>query len=205
MNDISHCGAEPSSISSAHLAGARELNPAAWSRLVDRYGPVIYGWCRREGVTREDAFDLVQEVFAAIALHISGFRRDRPGDSFTAWLRAITRNMVCDHFRARRGRPAARGGSTAQRQMLEVPDVPSESADAGSSESPRGVEMPIELERVRSEFEPRTWEAFHRAVIRRQRPVRIAQELGMSVPAVYQAKSRVLRRLRREFQGPSES
>jgi DNA-directed RNA polymerase specialized sigma24 family protein len=32
-------------------------------------------------------------------------------------------------------------------------------------------------------------------------PVRIALEMGMSIDAVYQAKSRILRRLRRELDG----
>jgi RNA polymerase sigma-70 factor, ECF subfamily len=52
-----------------------------------------------------------------------------------------------------------------------------------------------------AEFEPRTWEAFRRAVVEHQPPARIALELGMSIDAVYQAKSRVLRRLRREMNG----
>ncbi len=59
--------------------------------------------------------------------------------------------------------------------------------------------LPIGLELVRAEFEPRTWEAFRRVAIERQPPVRVANELGMSIQAVYQAKSRVLRRLRQDL------
>jgi len=54
---------------------------------------------------------------------------------------------------------------------------------------------------VRAEFEHQTWEAFRRATIEGQPPARIALDLKMSIQAVYQAKSRVLRRLRQELDG----
>ena len=38
-------------------------------------------------------------------------------------------------------------------------------------------------------------------VIQRQPSARVAVDLGMRIEAVYQAKSRVLRRLRRQFDG----
>ena len=64
--------------------------------------------------------------------------------------------------------------------------------------------MPIGLDLVRAEFEDRTWEAFRRVAIERQSPARVAVELGMSIQAVYKAKSRVLRRLRQELDGLME-
>ncbi len=119
--------AEPSSISSTLLDRVKANRSGAWARLADLYGPVVYRWCRQSGVTRDDAPDVVQEVFAALTLHIVGFRREKPGDSFTAWLRTITQNKVHDHFRSRRGQPAAEGGSEAQQrlQQLAEPSEPS--------------------------------------------------------------------------------
>ncbi|MBN2577934.1 MAG: sigma-70 family RNA polymerase sigma factor, partial [Pirellulales bacterium] len=52
------------------------------------------------------------------------------------------------------------------------------------------------LESIRAEFEPRTWEAFWRTTIDGQSPAHVAEDLAMTVPAVYMAKSRILRRLR---------
>jgi RNA polymerase sigma-70 factor, ECF subfamily len=174
--------------------------PEAWARLAELYGPVVYRWCRQTGVPRDDAPDLVQEVFAAVTLHIGDFRRDRPGWSFAAWLRTITQNKIRDFYRARRSRPVALGGTDAQERFLQVPELPepSESADGGDL---RGLVLPIGLELVRAEFEERTWEAFRRVVIGRQPPARVAAELGMTLQAVYQAKSRVLRRLRQDLEG----
>ena len=192
--------AEPNSISSTLLERVKANQSGAWARLADLYGPVVYRWCRQSGVTRDDAPDVVQEVFAALTLHIAGFRREKPGDSFTAWLRTITHNKVCDHFRSRRGQPAAEGGSEAQQRLQQLAE-PSEPSEASNLQDVQDMVLPIGLDLVRAEFEPRTWDAFRRAVIERQPPIRVANELGMSIQAVYQAKSRVLRRLRQDLDG----
>lgn len=192
--------AEPSSISSTLLERVRSRRPEAWVRLAELYGPVVYRWCRKAGVPRDDALDLVQEVFAAVARDIDAFRRDRPGDSFAAWLRTITRHVYLHYFRSRRERPVALGGTDAQERILQVPE-PEEATDANDPREVAGMVLPAGLELVRAEFEPQTWEAFQRVAVEGQTPARVAMELGMSVDAVYQAKSRVLRRLRRELDG----
>ena len=114
----------PSSISSTFLEQLRARRPEAWQRLVDLYGPVTYRWCRRSNLTAEDAADVVQEVLAAVMVHLPDFRRERREDSFSGWLAAITRNKVREHYRRRQGKAEPRGGSTAQRQMAEIPQPP---------------------------------------------------------------------------------
>jgi RNA polymerase sigma-70 factor (ECF subfamily) len=191
---------EPGSISSTLLDRVKACRPEAWERLADLYGPVVYGWCRHAGVGRDAAAEVVQEVFVALAAHVVDFRRDRPGDSFGAWLRTITRNKVLDYFRVRRGRPAAEGGSAAQAQLLRVPALAEPSAGGVSAEV-YSVLLRRGLELVRAEFETRTWDAFWQAAVEGQLPAAVAADLGMSVQAVYKAKSRVLRRLRQELDG----
>ena len=161
------------------------------------YSPLIYRWCRRAGVVADDAADVLQEVLAAVMRHVSDFRRDGPHDSFTAWLATITRSKVCDHYRRRHGRAEARGGTTAQRQMAEIPQPPEPShetirpdAEAAACLSRRVLDM------IRAEFEPGTWQAFWRTAVEGQSPALVAEDLQMSTAAVYMAKSRVLRRLR---------
>ncbi len=84
--------------------------------------------------------------------------------------------------------------------MLKVPEIsdPSMSGDPGELNS---LVVPTGLDLVRAEFESQTWEAFRRAVVEEQSPAEIAAELGMSVQAVYKAKSRVLQRLRQKLGG----
>ena len=186
-----------SSVSSTLLDQLRAARPEAWERFVRLYSPVIYRWCRRSGLTAEDAADVFQEVLAAVLLHLPGFRRDRPQDSFSGWLAAITRNKVRDHYRRQRGKAEARGGSTAQRQMAEVREPPdsSEACIQADAESAACLSRRV-LEMIRVEFQSRTWEAFWRTTVDVQAPAQVAADLEMSVAAVYMAKSRVLRRLR---------
>ena len=161
------------------------------------YGPVTYRWCRRSDLAAEDAADVVQEVFSAVMVHLPGFRRDRPQDSFSGWLATITRNKVREHWRRRHGKAEARGGSTAQRQLSEIPQPPEPSdetiqpdAQSAACLSRRALEM------IRWEFEARTWDAFWRVTVGRESPSHVAADLKTSVAAVYKAKSRVLGRFR---------
>ncbi len=55
------------------------------------------------------------------------------------------------------------------------------------------------LEQVRCEFEERTWEAFWLSAVEDQAPALLSKRLGMSPAAIRQAKSRVLRRLKKEM------
>jgi RNA polymerase sigma-70 factor (ECF subfamily) len=55
------------------------------------------------------------------------------------------------------------------------------------------------LELVSGEFESRTWQAFWRSAVEGDAPADVAADLGISVWAVYKARSRVLQRLREEF------
>lgn len=188
----------PSSISSTLLERVQARRPEAWRRLVDLYGPVVYRWCRHSHVSPEDAADLTQEVFQAVAAGVEKFQRQGSGDSFGAWLGTITRNKVRDHYRRRRGLPEACGGTRAQEQLQQFPEPP-DFSEEGSRLCGDGSFSHRALELVRAEFENHTWEAFHQTAVQGRKPADVAEDLGMSKAAVYKAKSRVLRRLRQEL------
>jgi RNA polymerase sigma-70 factor (ECF subfamily) len=57
------------------------------------------------------------------------------------------------------------------------------------------------LDLVGQEFEPATLRAFRRLALEGASGAEVAEELGLSVAAVYMAKSRVLRRIRQEAEG----
>ena len=56
------------------------------------------------------------------------------------------------------------------------------------------------LERIEPEFTPPTWQAFRRWVVEGMDPEQVAAELGTSLTAVYNAKFRVMKRLRQVAQ-----
>jgi RNA polymerase sigma-70 factor (ECF subfamily) len=179
------------------LERLRADDAAAWRRLMDLYRPLVLFWCARGGVSSDDAEDIAQGVFTAAATGLGGFRRDRPGDTFRGWLRAITRNQILLHFRRNRGTVPAAGGSDAWRNLEEIAERPCVDDDGEDSEVGRVYRRAVE--QVRGEFEDRTWQAFWLVAIEGRAPAHLVETLGMSAAAIRQAKSRVLRRLKQEM------
>jgi RNA polymerase sigma-70 factor, ECF subfamily len=157
------------------------------------YTPLVYRWCRRRGLQQADAEDVVQEVFRTVLTRIHDFRRCRPGDSFRGWLWTIAYHKLGDHFRASAGRAA--GGP----EHLEPAAVAPPDSDSGGTDGAAAGLCRRACELVRGEFEERTWQAFWGVAVEDRRPADVAAALGLSVNAVYLAKSRVLRRLREEL------
>ncbi len=189
----------PPSLTGSLLLRLQEAVPQAWERLTQLYGPQVYSWCRRKGLSPEDAADLGQEVFQAVARAIHDFRRDRPGDSFRGWLWTVTHNKIRDHWRRQAEQAPAVGGSTFQRQLAEVPAPESLADDSGPTSTDAQDLYRRALALIQTDFEERTWQAFWRVAVDGQTAGDVAAELGISKGAVYIAKSRVLRRLQDEF------
>jgi RNA polymerase sigma-70 factor (ECF subfamily) len=177
------------------LDRVRDRDAQAWRRLLHLYGPLVIRWCGHRGVWGQDADDIQQEVFQAVATGVEAFHRDQPGDTFRGWLRGITRHKLLDHFRRRQNQPEAQGGTDAHRrlQLVAEQELPDDSPEDLSSLYHRGLEL------VRAEFEEKTWQAFWRVAVDGQSPAVIAADLGVTPAAVRKAKSRVLHRLREEI------
>jgi RNA polymerase sigma-70 factor (ECF subfamily) len=193
-----HTGESPST-SLGLLERAKALDQAAWERLVSLYSPLVYRWCRQAGLQSADAADVGQEVFRSVARKIADFRREREGDTFRGWLRTITRNKIRDSFRRKRTEVAGVGGSEAQAHLLQVQAGAWDKDDRSGDDGDRKILYRRVIELVHQEFAERTWQAFWRVAVEEQPPAEVARALGMSVNAVYLAKSRVLRRLREDF------
>ncbi|MCI0700117.1 MAG: sigma-70 family RNA polymerase sigma factor [Planctomycetia bacterium] len=192
-------GSEQATGTSVSLLDRVRANEAeAWQRFVRVYSPLVYSWAKRCGLQNQDAADVLQEVFHAVSRGIGRFRREEAAGSFRAWLWTITRNKVRDHFRGGGATPV--GGTDMQQRLQEIPENEPESWSRDGECSRAGlVRRAAEL--IRGDFEPHTWQAFWRLAVENHSARDIATELGMTVDAVYQAKARVLRRLREELNG----
>jgi RNA polymerase sigma-70 factor (ECF subfamily) len=181
------------------LQRIRNGDAAGWRRAVELYTPLVYYWCKRQGVEGADADDVLQEAFQAAAENIGAFRRERAGDTFRGWLRAIVRHKVLAHLRSSSRQPHALGGSSALQRMQQVPDSEDEAADDADDAVQMSALFHRALDLLRGEFEPRTWEAFWRTAVDAQSSSDVGKELGMTANAVRMARSRVLHRLREEL------
>jgi RNA polymerase sigma-70 factor (ECF subfamily) len=187
----------PSSISSSTLERLRHGDHDSWNRLATNFAPLVYRWALRTGLNREDARDVVQDVFRVVAFDLRAFRREGPSDTFIGWLFGITRNKIADQFRRARRQPQAAGGSDAARALHEIA-----ATEPMSLPSPDdGVRALYDrvLSLIRAEFRLTDWRAFLRVVLDGEAPAEVARELRISVNSVYLAKSRILKRLRDEL------
>lgn len=160
----------------------------AWERLVRLYTPLLLYWSRKLGLNEQDAADLVQDVLVVLVQKLPGFEY-QPGRTFRGWLRTVLMNKWRD--RPRRG--------LAEMESGQVPEAPPE--DALDDREYRLFVLGQALRIMMSDFEPATWQACWETVVMGRQANEVAAELGLTVNAVYLARSRVLARLRQDLQG----
>ena len=175
-----------------------------WNRLVKLYSPLLRQWLRKYDVQASDADDLIQEVLLAVSKDLKSFDHNgRPG-AFRTWLRTILAHRLRNFWRSRGRRPQARGDSDIDRRLDQLEDPASELSAIWDQQHDKYVAQQL-LSMTQSSFEQRTWTAFRRVALEGARPDAVAKELGVSLNAVFIAKSRVLSRLRQEADGLVES
>jgi RNA polymerase sigma-70 factor, ECF subfamily len=179
----------------------QSADDSAWGKFVDMYTPLLLKWSKRVGLRDTEISDLVQDIFAILVVKLPDFEYD-PQRSFRAWLKTVLLN--CWRKRQRKRQPEVRqprgAPGEAERDDLAEAAVADPVAEFEEEEYRRYlVQRALSLMQV--EFAPATWRACWEFVVHDRPAAEVAAELGISVNAVYLAKSRVLRRLRAELKG----
>jgi RNA polymerase sigma-70 factor (ECF subfamily) len=168
-------------------------NVEAWEQFVEVYTPLIYGFCRQHGLQDADAADVSQEVMRAVARAMGGFEYDAERGRFRTWLLTVTRNKLRS-FLARQQREPRGDGETATLQRLEAEPSPEDESHWDAAYHRHLFD--VAAEQVRLEVHETTWQAFWQTACEQRDGQEVARRLGLSVGAVYIAKSRVLARLK---------
>ncbi len=188
---------EPDLTSATLLGRLRESSPdsAAWQEFVRRYRPRIYSFCLSYPLQPADAEDVTQTVLLKLVVKMRHFRYD-PAQSFRAWLRTVTRNVLSD-FLAERGSIKGSGDSDIVRLLANV---------EAREELVRQLEAEFDqelldeaLRRVRPRVPPQQWDAFQLTALEGMTGADAAAKLGMLVATVYTAKSKVQKLIREEI------
>ena len=105
-----------------------------------------------------------------------------------------------EFFRRRRAGPVAQGGTAFQAMLEGLDDDSNEVSQLFDREHDAHIISRI-LGEISSEFAPETIQLFRLHVVQGKKAEAVAAEAGATKWAVYQAKSRVLRRIRERI-GP---
>lgn len=170
----------------------------AWREFADLYEPLIYQLACRKGLQDADARDLCQEVLLAVARAVHRWDPEPARGTFRGWLSRIARNLLVN-FLTRQHEPRGTGATSVQ-ELLEAQPSADPSATALFEAEYRRRVFRWAADEIRGEFTLPTWQAFWLTAVGGRPPKEAASELGLTVGAVYIARSRVLARLRQRIE-----
>lgn len=174
------------------LERLRDLHDeAAWVQFVHIYAPLVHGYLCKQGLQEADAADLTQEVLQAAVRALPRLEYEAERGSFRGWLFTVVRNKL-RNFRKRR-RECGRGDTETVQLLHAVEQGPTD--DAWERDYRRRV-FAWAADLVHAQVSESNWQAFWLVSVEGKTATEAARALGMSLTAVYTAKSRVLARIK---------
>lgn len=167
-----------------------------WQEFVAVYAPLIHRYLRRQALQDADAADVTQEILQSVARSPIDYDVER--GRFRSWLLVVTRRALCRYREAPRSLLQGAGG-TAMYYLLQSRQDDAEDTARWEQDWQQWI-LQSAAQRIQPEFQPATWQAFWRTAIAGESPHQVANDLNLSLGAVYIAKCRVLARLRREIE-----
>ena len=171
----------------------------AWERFVSLYAPLVYGFARRKGLQDADAADIAQDVLTSVAQQMRQWQYSPERGSFRGWLFTIARNRIKNWLASAARRTDATGGDDNFSAMQSQPEPGPEYSDWDADYARHVFHWAAAI--VRQQVSEQTWQAFEITAVEGQSGSDTAKTLGMTIGAVYLARSRVMSRLRELVQG----
>jgi RNA polymerase sigma factor (sigma-70 family) len=173
----------------------------AWREFDQDYAPLLRNVARRAGLTDVEADEVVQETLIAVAKKIGEFEHAGNRGSFRAWLYQQARWRIADRFRAR-----SRSGATSLARS-----EPLEAAQTADAQSDQTFERLWDAEwqdyirlaaiaRVKRAAGARQFQLFELHVVQGLTVQAAAKAAGATTAAVFMAKSRIGRLVRKEIE-----
>ncbi|HUS16137.1 MAG TPA: RNA polymerase sigma factor [Chloroflexia bacterium] len=161
----------------------------AMEQLVQQYGPVLHRYAYYQVQDATVAEDLVAEVFVRVMEKIH--RYVQGSTPLQAWLFRIIRNLIADHYRARKRRPQV----SLEQWLTADPGAEPGSFDCGIDSLPVRDELQAGLRALTAEQR----EVIILHVIEGWELPQAARMLGRSLPSVKSLYYRGMESLRREL------
>jgi RNA polymerase sigma factor (sigma-70 family) len=175
----------------------------AWGEFHGLYRKLVYGLCRRSGLSHEESEEVAQDVFARVAETIGNFESDPAKGTFRGWLMNLTRWRVADKFRER-----PKGMAPANPRLPETGDGTStidrlpDSVDADEAWELewRGTVLAAAMDRMARKSKPKHFQVLDLCRSQNWSVIRISRELKMNVASVYTIRQRLMKQLKEEVE-----
>lgn len=177
----------------ARLSGGSDAG--AWTEFVSRYGELIRGFARRRGQQAADVDDITQEVLTSLTKAMPGFVYDPAKGKFRSYLKTIVVRAIAKRSLQNKRPVSLEEVEHATRAASESPDV-----DALWEQEWRQYHVRLAMKAIGAEFNEADRTAFELYALQGREARDVAADLSMSVDQVYQAKSRITRRLAQVIQ-----
>ncbi len=168
----------------------------SWHEFHDRYGELLYRYARSRGASHNDAEDIVQEVELSLFKAMEGFQYDASKGRFRAYLRSAVVHALI----RRNKKEAAQGAKIDPKDFDYLAADKEASADSSWEKEWRLHRLRWALRSIADEIGEKTLQAFRLHVLANRPVEETAESLGISKASVYQAKSRVLKRLKERLE-----
>jgi RNA polymerase sigma factor (sigma-70 family) len=178
----------------------------AWQRFTTRFREPMLHFAGRMGLSDAQAEDAVQD---ALVQFLEGYREgkyDRSKGRLGSWLFALMYQSIRSHRRDGYRSPMQAPTPTHRTTFFSaLPDENTARAEWEMDWDRHSINRC--MSQLRGEVNPTHYRAFELMTIRQVPAMEVAEQLGLSRDAVYQARYRVLKRLeelRGEFDGIEE-
>ena len=172
------------------LARLAHEGDEAWNEFHERYGELIHSFARRRGMQPTDCDDVAQDVLLSLTKTMPGFRYDPTKGKFRSYLKTVTLHAVFKRSCQKRGEVNLEHIEQATRVA-----VGDDAVDAVWEAEWRQYHLRQALRLIEAEFNAADFQAFKGYAIEGGDVRETAEALELTVDQVYQAKSRIMKRL----------
>lgn len=169
---------------------AVESDSSAWGDFLDRYGDLIRRFAAHRGLQPADADDVMQDVLLSFTRAMPGFHYDPVRGKFRSYLKTAVLRAV---IRKSRQNPDAVALENIEAFVTRAAD--DAAIDDAWEHEWRQYHLRQAMRTIDVEFNATDRTAFARYAVEGQPAQETADALGLSVDQVYQAKSRILKRI----------
>ena len=172
-------------------------NPKGWRDFFEIYWQLIYEFALREGLTEQEALDVVQETIRGIVSQIESLGSN--GAPFKTWLLRQTESRISEQF-ARRTGSLYPSDSENQKPHSNGHANPAPRIPEGLwNEEYHNSLVSAATERVKKSVDARQYQVFDLYVYKKWPAGRVARALNINTGKVYLAKHRVSQLIRKEL------